>query len=65
MLRAIQSGKHIFSEKLLAPTVAEASEIVAAADDAGLALVVSRFPGSTTDPRARSWSSSMTGDSET
>ena len=41
MLRAIQSGKHIFSEKLLAPTVAEASEIVAAADDASLALVVS------------------------
>jgi 1,5-anhydro-D-fructose reductase (1,5-anhydro-D-mannitol-forming) len=41
MLRAIQAGKHIFTEKLLAPTVAEASEIVAAANDAGLVVVVS------------------------
>lgn len=41
MLRVIQAGKHIFTEKLLAPTVAEAEEIVAAADNASLALVVS------------------------
>jgi 1,5-anhydro-D-fructose reductase (1,5-anhydro-D-mannitol-forming) len=41
MLRALGAGKHIFTEKLLAPTVAEASEIVEAADNAGLALVVS------------------------
>jgi 1,5-anhydro-D-fructose reductase (1,5-anhydro-D-mannitol-forming) len=41
MLRTIQAGKHIFTEKLLAPTVAEAEKIVAAADNAGLALVVS------------------------
>jgi 1,5-anhydro-D-fructose reductase (1,5-anhydro-D-mannitol-forming) len=41
MLRALDAGKHIFTEKLLAPTVAEASEIVQAADNAGLALVVS------------------------
>jgi 1,5-anhydro-D-fructose reductase (1,5-anhydro-D-mannitol-forming) len=41
MLRALGAGKHIFTEKLLAPTVAEASEIVEAADHAGLALVVS------------------------
>jgi 1,5-anhydro-D-fructose reductase (1,5-anhydro-D-mannitol-forming) len=41
MLRAIQAGKHIFTEKLLAPTVAEADEIVAAAADAGLVIVVS------------------------
>jgi 1,5-anhydro-D-fructose reductase (1,5-anhydro-D-mannitol-forming) len=41
MLRAIQAGKHIFTEKLLAPTVAEAEEIIAAADNASLALMVS------------------------
>ena len=41
MLRAVQAGKHIFTEKLLAPTVAEAEEIIAAADQAGIALVVS------------------------
>ena len=41
MLRAIAAGKHIFTEKLLAPTVAEAEDIIAAADNSGLALVVS------------------------
>jgi 1,5-anhydro-D-fructose reductase (1,5-anhydro-D-mannitol-forming) len=41
MLRAAQAGKHIFTEKLLAPTVAEAKEIIAAADDAAVALMVS------------------------
>jgi predicted dehydrogenase len=41
MLRAAAAGKHIFSEKVLAPTVAEAEEIIAAADAAGVALAVS------------------------
>ena len=41
MLRAARAGKHIFTEKLLAPTVDEAEEIIAAADQAGIALVVS------------------------
>jgi 1,5-anhydro-D-fructose reductase (1,5-anhydro-D-mannitol-forming) len=41
IVRAAAAGKHIFSEKVLAPTVAEAEEIIAAADAAGVALVVS------------------------
>ena len=41
MLGAAQAGKHIFTEKLLAPTVAEAEEIIDTADKAGIALVVS------------------------
>jgi 1,5-anhydro-D-fructose reductase (1,5-anhydro-D-mannitol-forming) len=41
MLAAAQAGKHIFTEKLLAPTVAEADEIIDAADEAGTVLVVS------------------------
>jgi 1,5-anhydro-D-fructose reductase (1,5-anhydro-D-mannitol-forming) len=41
MLRAAQARKHIFTEKLLAPTVAEAEEIIDIADKAGIALVVS------------------------
>jgi predicted dehydrogenase len=41
MLRAARAGKHIFTEKLLAPTVDEAEEIIAAADQGGIALVVS------------------------
>ena len=41
MSRAAQAGKHIFTEKLLAPTVAEAEEIIDTADKAGVALVVS------------------------
>ena len=41
MVRAAQAGKHIFTEKLLAPTVAEAEEIIGVADEAGVALEVS------------------------
>ena len=41
MVRAAKAGKHIFTEKVLAPTVPEAEEIVAAADDNGVKLVVS------------------------
>ncbi len=41
MLKAIAAGKHIFTEKMLAPTVAEAEEIVAAAAARGVKLVVS------------------------
>jgi len=39
--RALAAGKHVFTEKLLAPTVAECEALVAQADAAGLALVVS------------------------
>ncbi|NAZ74098.1 Gfo/Idh/MocA family oxidoreductase [Kineococcus sp. T13] len=39
--RALAAGKHVFTEKLLAPTVAECEALVAQAADAGLALVVS------------------------
>lgn len=39
--RAIAAGKHVFTEKLLAPTVAESERLVAAAHAAGVALVVS------------------------
>jgi len=41
MLKAARAGKHIFTEKVLAPTVSEAEDIIAAASDAGVALVVS------------------------
>ena len=41
MLRAAEAGKHIFTEKLLAPTVAEAEEIIDAADKASIAVMVS------------------------
>ncbi|MDX2969613.1 Gfo/Idh/MocA family protein [Kribbella solani] len=41
MVRAARAGKHIFTEKVLAPTVAEADEIVAATDAAGVKLTVS------------------------
>jgi predicted dehydrogenase len=41
MVKAANAGKHIFTEKLLAPTVAEAEEIVAATDANGVKLVVS------------------------
>jgi 1,5-anhydro-D-fructose reductase (1,5-anhydro-D-mannitol-forming) len=41
MVRAAEAGKHIFTEKLLAPTEAEGEEIVTAADAAGVSLVVS------------------------
>ncbi|TDU83631.1 putative dehydrogenase [Kribbella voronezhensis] len=41
MVKAANAGKHIFTEKLLAPTVAEAEEIIAAADANNVKLVVS------------------------
>ncbi|MFC7625515.1 Gfo/Idh/MocA family protein [Microlunatus sp. GCM10028923] len=41
MVAAARAGKHIFTEKLLAPTVAEAEEIIAAADENGVKLIVS------------------------
>lgn len=41
MVKAANAGKHIFTEKLLAPTVAEAEEIVNAADSNGVKLIVS------------------------
>jgi 1,5-anhydro-D-fructose reductase (1,5-anhydro-D-mannitol-forming) len=41
MISAANASKHIFTEKLLAPTVAEAEEIIATADQANVALVVS------------------------
>ncbi|MEK6310872.1 MAG: Gfo/Idh/MocA family oxidoreductase [Curtobacterium sp.] len=39
--RAARAGKHVFTEKLLAPTVEECEAIVRACDEAGVALVVS------------------------
>jgi len=39
--RAMAAGKHVFTEKLLAPTLDEAEDLVARASDAGVALVVS------------------------
>ncbi|WP_106816451.1 Gfo/Idh/MocA family protein [Microbacterium timonense] len=39
--RAIAAGKHVFTEKLLAPTVEECEALVAQARQAGVALVVS------------------------
>ena len=41
MLKAAAAGKHIFTEKLLAPTVEEAEEIIRACDDNGVSLIVS------------------------
>ncbi len=41
MVAAARAGKHIFTEKLLAPTVAEAEEIIAAADENNVKLIVS------------------------
>ncbi|GAA0581809.1 Gfo/Idh/MocA family oxidoreductase [Kribbella sandramycini] len=41
MVKAARAGKHIFTEKVLAPTVAEAEEIIAATDDNGVKLTVS------------------------
>lgn len=37
---AARAGKHIFTEKVLAPTAAECAEVLAAVDKAGVALVV-------------------------
>ncbi|WP_222126936.1 Gfo/Idh/MocA family protein [Curtobacterium pusillum] len=39
--RAARAGKHVFTEKLLAPTVEECEDLVATCDAAGVALVVS------------------------
>lgn len=41
MVKAATAGKHIFTEKVLAPTVAEATEIIEAADANNVKLVVS------------------------
>ena len=41
MLRAAEAGKHIFTEKPWHRTVAEAEEIIDAADKAGIAVMVS------------------------
>ncbi|WP_308467616.1 Gfo/Idh/MocA family protein [Rathayibacter soli] len=41
MVKAAKAGKHIFTEKLLAPTVAAAEEIIRACDDNGVKLIVS------------------------
>ncbi|MQA24463.1 MAG: gfo/Idh/MocA family oxidoreductase [Micromonosporaceae bacterium] len=37
---AAQAGKHVFTEKVLAPTLAECEEIIAAAEKAGTALML-------------------------
>jgi predicted dehydrogenase len=42
MARALEAGKHILAQKPLAPTVAEAREIVAAAERLGLKLAVNQ-----------------------
>ncbi|MCT1655571.1 Gfo/Idh/MocA family protein [Brachybacterium muris] len=39
--KAIAAGKHVFTEKLLAPTVAEGEELITAAREAGVRLTVS------------------------
>ncbi len=41
IVAAARAGKHIFTEKVIAPTLAETEEIVAAVERAGVALVVS------------------------
>jgi len=41
MVAAAQAGKHIFTEKVLAPTLRECNEIVAAVERAGVKLIVS------------------------
>ena len=41
MVAAAQAGKHIFTEKVLAPTLRECNEIVAAVNKADVALMVS------------------------
>lgn len=41
MVKAAKAGKHIFTEKLLAPTVEEAEEIVRTTDENGVKLIVS------------------------
>jgi predicted dehydrogenase len=41
LVKAARAGKHIFSEKVLAATLAEANEILAAVDEAGVVLTLS------------------------
>lgn len=41
MLAAARAGKHIFTEKVLAPTIREAAEIMSAVQEAGVKLIVS------------------------
>jgi predicted dehydrogenase len=41
MVKAAEAGKHIFTEKMLAPTVIQAREIIDAADATGVKVVVS------------------------
>lgn len=41
MVKAAKAGKHIFTEKVLAPTLKEAGEILAAVKEAGVKLTVS------------------------
>ncbi len=41
ILAALRAGKHVFTEKLLAPTVAECEELVDAARERDMALIVS------------------------
>lgn len=41
MVAAAQAGKHIFTEKVIAPTVHEANEVLAAVNQAGVKLTVS------------------------
>lgn len=41
MIKAAQAGKHIFTEKVIAPTLREVNEIIAAVREAGVKLTVS------------------------
>lgn len=41
LMAAAQAGKHIFTEKVIAPTVHECNEIMAAIEQAGVKLIVS------------------------
>jgi 1,5-anhydro-D-fructose reductase (1,5-anhydro-D-mannitol-forming) len=41
LVKAAKAGKHIFTEKVLAPTLTEANEILAAVDEAGVVLTLS------------------------
>lgn len=41
LLKAVQAGKHIFTEKVLTPSLREAEEIVSEVERAGVTLVVS------------------------
>lgn len=47
MVKAAQAGKHIFTEKAMAPTVAECEEIAAAIEKVGVTFVIS-YPQRTT-----------------